>query len=86
MFQICTGDAWASEIARPMVETPDGSLDAGNAIFFVSFIVVVGWTLLQVVVAVLLDNFTEASNAEKQRGEATLRQVLWFIYLFLGIF
>ena len=35
--------------------------------FFVSFVVLVAWTLLQVVVAVLLDNFTAAADQEKQR-------------------
>ncbi len=82
MFQVCTGDAWASEIARPMVENDLGELDGGNAIFFVSFIVVVSWTLLQVVVAVLLDNFAEASNAEKQRGEATQRARTLVLFIF----
>mmetsp|Transcript_17917 Transcript_17917/g.27702 ORF Transcript_17917/g.27702 Transcript_17917/m.27702 type:complete len:457 (-) Transcript_17917:814-2184(-) len=74
LFQICTGDGWASDIARPVFKT-DGNgiyheeryLDAGAAMFFISFIVIVGWTLLQVVVAVLLDNFTSAADQEKQR-------------------
>jgi len=35
------------------------------ALFFVSFIVIVGWTLLQVVVAVLLDNFTAAGSPSR---------------------
>ena len=71
MFQVCTGDSWATELARPiMLKTnPDGTIDLGPCFFFISFIVIVGWVLLQVVVAVLLDNFTEASYQEKMRKE-----------------
>ena len=46
MFQICTGDGW-SDIAREMFP-PGGQLDPGVSAFFVSFIVIVDWTLLQV--------------------------------------
>ena len=42
-------------------------LDGASAAFFISFIVIVGWVLLQVVVAVLLDNFTAAAAQEKER-------------------
>jgi len=69
MFQVCTGDSWASGLARPiMLKTnPDGTIDLGPCLYFISFVVIVGWVLLQVVVAVLLDNFTEASYEEKSR-------------------
>ena len=74
LFQVCTGDGWASTIARPIfsgADDPDGEkLDIGTACFFVSFVVIVAWTLLQVVVAVLLDNFTQAADQEKQRKAA----------------
>ena len=53
-----------------MLETyADGTIDLGPCFYFISFIVIVGWVLLQVVVAVLLDNFTEASYQEKERKE-----------------
>ena len=71
LFQVCTGDGWASDIARPIFDGADNpeeaGLDAATAGFFVSFVVIVAWTLLQVVVAVLLDNFTAAADMEKQR-------------------
>jgi len=69
LFQVCTGDGWASDIARPIfsVNAGEGQLDGASAAFFISFIVIVGWVLLQVVVAVLLDNFTAAAEEEKQR-------------------
>ncbi|KAJ1494251.1 hypothetical protein T484DRAFT_1766485 [Baffinella frigidus] len=88
LFQVCTGDGWASDIARPIFAGYDMAseekyrynitlakehnylgpdLDGGVVLFFGTFIVVVAWTLLQVVVAVLLDNFTTAANEEKER-------------------
>eukprot|EP00960_Hanusia_phi_P068162 766775-Hanusia_phi.AAC.1 len=55
LFQVCTGDGWATEIARPIFHDGSGGdgadhlgLDGSVALFFVSFIVIVGWTLLQV--------------------------------------
>uniref|UniRef100_A0A6U5CI52 PH domain-containing protein n=3 Tax=Hemiselmis andersenii TaxID=464988 RepID=A0A6U5CI52_HEMAN len=38
-----------------------------TALFFVSFQVIVAWTLLQVVVAVMLENFGSASDREKEK-------------------
>jgi hypothetical protein len=69
MFQVCTGDGWATDLTRPLMKksNPDGTLELGTCLFFISFIVIVGWVLLQVVVAVLLENFTEASYQEKDR-------------------
>ena len=101
LFQICTGDGWASDVARPLFDAAAlacgdstrvdaggaglggagagdggaaaaeagmaGTLDGWAAAFFISFIVFVTWTLLQVVVAVLLDNFTAAADQEKNR-------------------
>ena len=60
MFQVCTGDDCVSEeLARPIMldSFPDGTIAIGACVFFVSFIVVVALILLQVAVAVLLDNF-----------------------------
>jgi len=55
LFQVCTGDGWASDIARPLFHGEGGTdgadhkgLDGWAALFFISFIVIVGWTLLQV--------------------------------------
>ncbi|EKX46936.1 hypothetical protein GUITHDRAFT_107287 [Guillardia theta CCMP2712] len=67
MFQVCTGDGWSSEIVRPLFRDNQGQYNVGVAFFFASFIVFVGWTLLQVVVAVLLENFTTAVEQEKEK-------------------
>jgi len=70
-WQICTGDGWASQIARPLFQhfQPSGAVDPVAAVFFVLFVILVGWTLLSVVVAVLLENFIQASWAEREETE-----------------
>jgi voltage-gated sodium channel len=67
MFQCVTGDGWASSIARPMMEIADpvGGYDAATAIFFLSYIIIVSWIIVNVVLAVLLDEFLKSSAVEK---------------------
>ncbi|EKX51123.1 hypothetical protein GUITHDRAFT_134639 [Guillardia theta CCMP2712] len=72
MFQVATGDGWASDISRPLIfqDNPNSILpdvNIASSFFFVSFVVIVGWSLLQVVVAVMLDNFTAAADKEKKK-------------------
>ena len=74
MFQVCTGDGWSLmahrlfKLMSPKENEDDRQLVVpGVAVFFASFHIIVGWTLLQVVVAVLLDNFSSASMSEKVR-------------------
>jgi len=80
LSQVSTGDSWASDVARPMMFGVENTMDQpdteeGNrtgeivliALFFCSFVFIVTFTLLQVVVAVLLDNFVNATDLEKQR-------------------
>jgi voltage-gated sodium channel len=62
MFQVCTFDSWGS-IARE----DDGTVTTASAIFFVSYVIVVGWVIQNVVVAVLLDEFVE--SVTKDRNE-----------------
>ena len=54
MFRIAAGDTWVD--ALPALG-PDGSLEWKPALFISSFIVISVWVVLQVSVAVLLDNF-----------------------------
>ena len=72
MFQITTLDSWSS-LARDLFPD-DETLDPGVVIFFTSFICIVVFTLLPVVVAVLLDNFTTA--ARRLREEHDLYKLL----------
>ena len=72
MFQITAGESW---IADMPATKDDGQLDGPVIAYVCSYIVIVNWTLLQVSVAVLLDNFVagtaeEENNEEQQRREA----------------
>ncbi len=65
----------------------DGTLHAGVVMFFISFIVLVVWTMMSVVVAIMLDNFTrEAEKAdnplENQRDQKCLQPLLSSIITF----
>jgi hypothetical protein len=51
------------------------SMRVGPALFFITYIVIVAYTLLPVVVAVLLENFTTATRREKDlENRAELRR------------
>ena len=64
--QVLSGDSWASGVARSIFEP--NQTDADVALFFVSFILIGSVMLLNVVVAILLDEFiatvTRAKEAE----------------------
>ena len=68
MFCATTMDGWQELVVIPMF-TEDELEDSENVpsnvivvIFFISYFLVVCWTMLPVVVAILLDKFTQASN------------------------
>lgn len=65
MFQIATGDAWASQIGRQLVDD-DGLMDAWAVLFLVSYVLIVGLVLINIVIAVLLDEFLSTVETEKQ--------------------
>jgi hypothetical protein len=60
MFQVLSGDGWASDVARPLFVKNEEDEKSGNktdptvAFFFVSYILINSVMLLNVVVAVLL--------------------------------
>jgi len=71
MFQITTLDGWeriarclfySNEVEDASNFSEDATLDFGVVIFFTSFIVLVVFVMLPVVVAVLLENFSMASH------------------------
>uniref|UniRef100_A0A7S0EEW1 Ion transport domain-containing protein n=1 Tax=Hanusia phi TaxID=3032 RepID=A0A7S0EEW1_9CRYP len=66
MFQVCTGDGWSTDVVRPMFGE-SGVVDGYVVLFFVSYILIGGYFLLNVVVAVLLDEFASAVDMEKRR-------------------
>eukprot|EP00960_Hanusia_phi_P027932 747115-Hanusia_phi.AAC.2 len=62
MYQCATGDAWASSVARPLFSTADKTV----MIFFVVYMIISSMILLNVVVAVMLDNFIRCVTEEEQ--------------------
>ena len=65
MFQMLTGDDWSS-VTREMFDVlNEGKIDPGVAFFFCSYIVGCGIILINIVVAVLLDEFIKAVETEK---------------------
>jgi len=63
MFQVATFDSWG-EIARKQ-QNDAGDMDFGTSVFFISYLLLMSFTLLPVVIAVLLDNFMQSTRKEK---------------------
>jgi len=70
MFQVLTGESWSEAVARPLLHGPDVMSSVGVGIYFVSFIVINGIILINVVVAVLLDKFVQEDAAEPEEEES----------------
>ena len=61
MLQVTTLEGWAD-----LVREEDGSVKSVTKVFFfASFIIIVCWVLLNIVVAVLLDEFVESTLRDK---------------------
>ena len=63
LFRIAVGETWFDD-SLPATRA-DGSTNYGAIFFFISYVLVVNWTLLQACVAVLVDNFI-TSSAQSQ--------------------
>lgn len=64
LFQVLSGDSWSEAIARPIInENP------GYALYFVIFIIIVAWVLINVVVAVLLEKMVDDGEEDGAEGE-----------------
>ena len=74
MIQVATGDGWATDVLRPVLEMGQDNEDVVQGfnlltcIFFISFVLLVFLTLLNVTVTVLLEGFLSAI-AEFDREE-----------------
>lgn len=72
MYQVATGDGWAGDIARPIVfhfdETGHVTIDSVAYVFFILYTVFASLFLLNVVVAVLLDKFTQSQSYEEDQS------------------
>jgi hypothetical protein len=66
-FQVLTGESWSENVARPVIwYYEDKFLSLSSALFFVSFVLVTGFVLTNVVVAVLLDKMTANEEAVEE--------------------
>ncbi|KAJ1496272.1 Ion transport protein-domain-containing protein, partial [Baffinella frigidus] len=71
MIQCATGDDWAAGIARPLFGRTE-QIDYFVAVYFTSYMLLAGIVLLNVVVAVLLDEFILAVSESRQEGTLKL--------------
>ena len=73
LFQVATGDSWASVLTHDLVHAGSDISPAVIRTFFVSFVLIVGIVLFNVVVAVLLDEFlTTVSEAKREMAMAKI--------------
>lgn len=67
-FQCLTGESWSEMVARPVIwyYSDDWVKALGAALYFMSFIIISGFILTNVVVAVLLDKMSDASAPDEE--------------------
>lgn len=68
--QVVSGDSWASAITRSLY--PPDETDHAVAFFFVSYVLIGGTVLINIVMTVLLDEFLKAVALEKEKAEEEL--------------
>mmetsp|Transcript_5132 Transcript_5132/g.13070 ORF Transcript_5132/g.13070 Transcript_5132/m.13070 type:complete len:464 (-) Transcript_5132:228-1619(-) len=74
MFQVMTGDSWAEGVSRPIMEWyPDNGQRVMVQLYFVTYILLVGIVLTNVVVAVLLEKMTMDDDVEEVPEEDQLK-------------
>ena len=65
LFRMATGDAWSSQLAdaihNPHVSSVNPPPAAFTYAFFLAFMALMGWVLISIFVAIILDYFNEAS-------------------------
>ena len=69
--QVSTGDSWASTIARRLYHGEDAKVSLSAGLFFSSYQLVVGCVLMNIVVAVLLDEFLMAMTKIRSEEDET---------------
>jgi hypothetical protein len=62
MIQICTGEGWSTGC---LLYKNKGDSDAGAVVFFVSYLIIVGVILVNVVLAILVDEFIKSVTMEQ---------------------
>lgn len=69
LFQVMTGDSWASMVARPVIQ-----VQPWTWVFFVAFQAVAMLVLLNLVTAVIVENALEISKQDREMRLAQLRE------------
>jgi voltage-gated sodium channel len=69
LFQFSTGDGW-TDVVRAIPSDTDAE-EAGLMLFFVSFMIIVSLVLMQVVIAVLLEEFSKIGNESTEQERMT---------------
>mmetsp|Transcript_4580 Transcript_4580/g.10724 ORF Transcript_4580/g.10724 Transcript_4580/m.10724 type:complete len:436 (+) Transcript_4580:69-1376(+) len=69
MFQVLTGESWSEVVTRPMLHTTDVTQAMGVSAFFVSFNLVNGLVLINVVIAVLLEKMVDDEKPHEPAEE-----------------
>ena len=64
LFQVMTGESWSEAVARPLIFGYSKTEAVVATLYFVSFIILTQFVLVNVVVAVLLDKFVTEDPAE----------------------
>eukprot|EP00614_Pseudopedinella_elastica_P035248 CAMPEP_0172644906 /NCGR_PEP_ID=MMETSP1068-20121228/239455_1 /TAXON_ID=35684 /ORGANISM="Pseudopedinella elastica, Strain CCMP716" /LENGTH=466 /DNA_ID=CAMNT_0013459125 /DNA_START=120 /DNA_END=1521 /DNA_ORIENTATION=- len=67
MFQVLTGESWSEAVARPLIDGTEYPFSV--AIYFVTFNLICGVVLINVVVAVLLEKMVEEDEPEEEEEE-----------------
>ena len=73
MFQVCTGDGWATDITREMFPE-SGIVQPLPVLFFVSYMLIAAIVLINIIIAVLLDEFL--TTMAKSRAEFDREEIL----------
>jgi len=68
MFQVLTGESWSEVVCRPLFHSNNPTTSVGAAFFFVSFMILNGIVLINVVIAVLLEKMVDdpSSNDDEE--------------------
>merc|ERR1712137_342596 len=72
LFQVMTGESWSEAFVRPLVFGWNKSNATTAGVFFVSFIILTQIVLINVVVAVLLENFVTSDPDEDAEVDARI--------------
>ena len=70
LFQIASGGSWASTVARNVMENYSGGDKGWVGLFFVSYVLIIAVVMMNIVVAVLLDEFI-----------TSVAEVVWLLHL-----